>query len=376
MTENRTADASLFELLARQWSFDEEVLQTEFNATDTAVLFRLRSGKLALVAIDDSESTKSRTRIELDSGRTTIQRRQKPIPRARFPPIKVKPTSTVVRVGKQGFLAIDHMGSPHLITAGAQSIEKFASTDTEITATCSDPHGNILAISRSSGITIYQTGKMEVLAQLCVSRKICHMAFCAKGKMLAVFGEGTLDIIDTKNPETPTKSICGLSHITQLTWDKTGHHVACASSENSFHIVDTDTDSYHTVEGYPSPVSTVAFSEKGQALLTSGAFRLTGWSSDDLPKQDHTGMPLKTGKAGMTIINTIAAHPSRSLVAVGYANGLVIVTSIGNTQEMMVHHETETQVKTLTWSNSGEHLAIGFKSGKAALVSFPDNLFK
>ncbi len=376
MAESGTADASLFELLARQWCFDDEIVQTEFNSSDTAVLYRMSSGRLALVRTDDVESTKSRTRIEVDSGRTTIQRRKNPASKARFAPIRVSQNLKMVRMGENGFLALDHTGAPHLITGGAQSIKKFDTVDADITALSSNETGLLLAISRLSGITVYRTENTAVVAQINMAREIGQMAFSANGKYLAIFGDDCLDIIDIDNAEKPRIKIHEIGPITQLIWNKSGSHVACATSENSFHIVDARAQTHHTVTNYPGPVSTVAFSEKGNALLSSGAFRLTGWSSDDLPRNGYSGNPLKIGKVGFTIINTIAAHPSRSLVAVGYANGLVTVTSIGSSEEILIHHETGTEVQTLAWSNSGEHLSIGFKSGKAALVSFPNSFFK
>ena len=86
--------------------------------------------------------------------------------------------------------------------------------------------------------------------------------------------------------------------------------------------------------------------------------------------------PLTTGKPGFVAINVVAAHPERPLVASGYANGLLTIASIGSEQEMMLHQENATEVSCLRWSKTGEHLAIGYASGKVAIVTFPAQMFK
>lgn len=377
MVGNRSAGTSLFDLLARAWTFDEELMQTEFNQADTAVFFRLKSGRLALASNKDSESPKSRTRIEADTGRTTIRQRRNPIPEARMLPLVSNPALPVVRFGEQGFMAVDIDGMPHQITAQGQCIEKPASLlNGKILSLCSSQRGETLAIAGPSSISIHKTPSMQVASEIDIDRQIDCMTFSTAGKLLAVYGEGTLTLIDVNDSATPMRHIQGIDKVTQINWEPSGKYLSCTSDSQAFWIVDIKSATAQRIEGYPGQVSVATFSEAGKALVTSGAFRVAGWSTDDLPQNDQPGTPLTTGKAGMVAINTVAAHPLRSLVAVGYPDGLVTITSIGTSQEMMVHKEDGTEVRQLAWSDTGEHLTIGFKSGKAAVVTFPDKLFK
>lgn len=376
MVENRTAGVSLFELLARGWTFDDEVLQVVFSSDDATVLFRLLSGTLALVPTGDTESPRSRTRIEIDTGRTTIQQRRKPVPAAIFASVKAKSDLPVVRFAKDGFLVIDGSDRPQQITLQGQSVIKTVS-GSAVTALCSNYNGESLAIARTSYVSVHNTKDMDILIEINLQRSVSCISFATSGTLIATWGENCLTLIDTLKANDPPKEIHGICNVNQLSWDESGTYIACSSSSaREFHIVDLHAGTFHTVQDYPSPVFTAAFSETGRALVTSGAYRLAGWSTDDLPQKNHPGTPLVSGKPGLITIATVAAHPTRSLVAAGYVNGLVTITSIGTPQEMMVHQETGTSVNHLVWSNTGEHLAIGFKSGKAAVVTFPDQLFK
>lgn len=377
MVGNRSAGTSLFDLLARAWTLDDEVVQTGFNRADSAVYFRLQSGKLALATTKDLESPKSRTRIETDTGRTTIRQRENPIPEARIIPIVLNAELPIVRFGEQGFMAVDTDGVPHQITAQGQCIEKANSiVVSKISSLCSDHRGENLAIAGPLSICIYKATNMQVLAEIDIERHVSCMAFSADGEQLAVWGEGSLTLIDKTNTATSIHHIDGISDVSQINWDSSGNYLSCTSNTRAFWIVDANARTAQKIEGYPGEVKTATFNEAGKALVTSGAFRLAGWSTENLPAKDRPGTPLSSGKPGLVIVNTLAAHPRRSLVAVGYPDGLVTVTSIGTPEEMMVHKENGTEVNELAWSNTGEHLSIAFKSGRAAVVTFPDKLFK
>jgi len=381
MTENRSAGMSLFDLLAREWIVDAGIAQSTFSRDDSAVLFRTLSGKVAMVSTKDAESPGSRTRIEGDTGRTTIRQRRNPVPAPRIATAMVSSQLPVVRFGQGGFAAVDTEGAVQLITSRGHCIEKVRPDGFAISSLCGDDEGDTLAVAFQSRVSVYRTATMDVRAEVRRDRPVRCMALDPTLRTLAVRDDECMELVDIggsgdfSGKKFPGK-IEGVRNVTRMTWDSSGRYLACASSDKAFHVVDTDAGTIQRVDNYPSHVGVVDFCETGKALVTSGAYRLAGWAIDDLPQGEHPGTPLTTGKAGLVIIDTIAAHPSRSLVASGYASGLVTISCIGTTQELMVHREHSSRVTSLMWSNDGEHLAIGFSSGKAAVVSFPDRFFK
>lgn len=377
MVGNRTRGASLFDLLARAWSFEAAVRRSVFNQDDSTVLYQLQSGRLALATTQDPESPKARTRIEADTGRTTIRQRRKPVAETIALPVESDIALPPVRSGTGGFLAIDTEGAIQQIRSDGHCAPwHVPGIEHRPALLSSSSDGACLAIAFDSRILVMRTSDNTVVTDMDTQRHVNCMAFSDTGDSLAIWGEDTLSLIDLNTTEPRPISIEGLGDITQICWSASGSHLACATDARHFWIVDVEAGTSQKIEGFPDQVSTVTFSNPGMALITSGAFRLAAWSTKDLPHDDQTGTPLSLGKAGFVVVKTAAAHPVRDLVAAGYADGLVTITRMGGTEEMMVHKENHAEVSTLTWSTTGEHLAIGFSSGLAAIVTFPDRLFK
>ncbi|WP_120632738.1 WD40 repeat domain-containing protein [Ruegeria sp. EL01] len=376
MVENSAAGLSLFDLLGRDWALDDAIDQVIFNEDDSCAVFKLTSGKLALAAIEDAESPKIRTRMDLETGRTTIRPRENPITPVKTPDISVCPKLSIVRFGTQGFAAICEDGVLRQITAGGQVVDRRKSDGQTVTAIAGTRKGDQIAIAKGTLIEVVSTSELTAIAEFTPDHSVACMSYSDDGRTLAAWGDGKLSVFGVSDPGMDFATYDVASEITEIGWRDTGSHLCCASTDNSFYLIDRVEGSSQRVEGYPAPVHNVAFSKSANALVTSGAFRLVGWDANDLPQNDEPGTPITTGKPGFVVLNAIAAHPERDVVATGYASGLVTLASVGTPQDMMLHQERGTEVSSLCWSKTGEHLAIGFASGKAAIATFPSQLFK
>ncbi len=376
MVENSSSGMSLFDLLARSWTLDDAIVQTAFNHDDTGAVFRLASGKLALASTKDAESPKIRTRMELETGRTTIRPRENPVAPLKTPDLTVRKDLPLIRFGSQGFAAIDENGALQQITAGGQVVPKQSDFNQPVTSLCSTRKGDRIAIAQQGEVTVTPVDDWAAPVKFHLDHEVTCQAFSQDGKTLAAWGVSKLSLIAVGDPDAPPRSIDCEGEVTEMSWQKSGAHLACACADDSLCIVDVAAGKSQRVEGFPSPVQNAAFSEHGNALVASGAFRLVGWDAKDLPQNDEPGTPLTTGKPGFVVLNVIAAHPERNIVATGYASGLVTLASVGTQQDMMLHQERDTEVSSLCWSKTGEHLVIGFTSGAAAMVTFPSQMFK
>ena len=136
-------------------------------------------------------------------------------------------------------------------------------------------------------------------------------------------------------------------------------------------LIDTRTNAVTSHGNFPAPVTSAAFSAPTDTVIASGAFRLAGWSLADSPQKDVT-----TGRAGLVLIDAVAACPTRNLAAVGYANGLLSLAEIGRREEILLRADTGAGITALAFSPDGNFLALAGTDGSAALVEFPAGMFK
>ena len=161
-----------------------------------------------------------------------------------------------------------------------------------------------------------------------------------------------------------------------MSWNSSATHVACGCADRALMTIDCSEKSVHRIEKFPAEVRTAEFNEAGRALVASGAFRLVGWKDTDLPKSGSQGTPLSSGKAGFVVLESIASHPAKDMVAAGFENGVIALTSIGQPDELLLRNASNAAITTMSWSPDGENLSVGDAAGECSIVNFPEQMFK
>ena len=64
----------------------------------------------------------------------------------------------------------------------------------------------------------------------------------------------------------------------------------------------------------------------------------------------------------------VACHPKQEVVAVGYADGLVLLVRIDDGAEILARKAGGAPVSALAWSATGGMLAFGTEDGEAGVV--------
>ena len=94
---------------------------------------------------------------------------------------------------------------------------------------------------------------------------------------------------------------------------------------------------------------------------------------DELDRRARAVEQLADVKA--VVVEAVAAHPTRPLVAAGFANGQVVIAAIGGRDELLLR-QAGAAVTRLAFSPDGNQLAIGDADGALAIASFPSQMFK
>lgn len=375
MIEEKPPQAiSLFDLIGRDWRLDRTVTQIAFSASGLAVACGLGDGRLALIQVADTEHPDKRVRTELDTGRMSIRPRENALPVPRLTdPLMPADAPGFCRLGADGFAVAHDGGEVWRVTARAQAL-RLVGRGEPVTALCACPASGGLFIARGPELQQFSkdgTGQQK-LTLSCPAR---HLVLSADGRRLVAWGGGRFSILTTE----PLQVTSVLDHddaVLGLAWSPDGRWIAAGSDDRTLILIDADTARMDSIVGFPGPVADVAFSRAAGALMASGAFRLVGWRGPDLPFGDHTGNPIGTGRAGLTLADRIALHPLRDLCAVAWGNGLVTLSQIGSKDELMLSEGRGVPVTSLAWSDDGAHLALGHADGRAAIVTFPKAMFR
>src|SRR4029077_18183425 len=98
------------------------------------------------------------------------------------------------------------------------------------------------------------------------------------------------------------------------------------------------------------------FSADGQWLATSGSTQLILWPFEG--KDGPMGKTPRLLAPAEVMIEVVACHPKQEVVAVGYADGLVLLVRIEDGAEVLARNKgAGAPISALAWSSSGNLLA-------------------
>jgi len=120
------------------------------------------------------------------------------------------------------------------------------------------------------------------------------------------------------------------------------------------------------MSGYTARIRSLDWTADGKWLATSGSTQLILW-----PFQAKDGPLGKTPKllAPTEVqVEVVACHPQQPIVAVGYANGLVLLVRIDDGAEILAKQPGDVPVTTLAWSADGKLMAFGTEAGEIGIV--------
>lgn len=146
-----------------------------------------------------------------------------------------------------------------------------------------------------------------------------------------------------------------------------GRFLVTLMQENALHGWRIEDGKHMRMTGYPSKVKNWSWSAKGRFLATSGAPAAILWpfSGRDGPMGKA---PLELGTRGDTMVTAVACHPAEDLLAIGYADGMVLAVRFADAREALLRRGGTSPVRTLGWASDGRFLAFGSESGEAGVV--------
>jgi WD40 repeat protein len=194
------------------------------------------------------------------------------------------------------------------------------------------------------------------------------LAFAPKGFRLAIahYNGATLWFpnLETKPETFEWKG----SHL-GVTFSPDGRFVLTLLQEPGLHGWRLSDRQNMRMSGYEARVRSASWSAGGKGLATSGARHLVLWP--------FAGKDGPIGKAPQLLaksehrVEAVACHPKQDIVAVGYADGLVVLVRIEDGAEILAKTSGVSPITALAWSARGEALAFATEAGEAGIISLP-----
>lgn len=375
MNQQTMQNLTLFDLLARSWRRPSAVADLRFSADGSTVAFACVDGTVAIAAVADQEPPESRIRVSNDLGQTTIRPREKP-------PVPLIATAAfgdgdvpLAAYAHSGFLVGAANGEVLHLTADGEVAPPLVRIDGPIVAIDHSPRADMTAVSNGHDVFVSRGQGDAVKLNHATTSSTDALALSPGGRRLACgLGEG-LSIWAVEDNAALIREISLSARPVSIRWSGDGTWLACGLETGGFALVSLADGRVDIVAGFPSPVRTVCWSQTANALFASGAFRIAGWSMTAPPVGGETSGALETGRTGLVLVEAVAAHPEKKLIAAGYANGRITVAQIGARGELLVR-PLGSAVTALAWSGDGRHLAVGAVDGTAAIITFPAQMFK
>jgi len=221
------------------------------------------------------------------------------------------------------------------------------------------------AFAWSAGKTAtVKSGKNEEKS-LEVPSTVGGLAFAPKGLRLAVAHYGGVSLWFPNAQAAPEMLAWKGSHL-DVVFSPDGKFIVTAMQESTLHGWRLADAKDMRMSGYSAKVRSMAWTADGKWLATSGSEQLIMWpfGSKDGPMGKQPRMLIPYDKRAVAV----ACHPSQEVVAVGFEDGLVMLSRLEDGAEILVKKPGAAPVSALAWNATGSKLAFGTEDGEAGIV--------
>ena len=147
-----------------------------------------------------------------------------------------------------------------------------------------------------------------------------------------------------------------------VTFSADGRFLVTSMQENALHGWRLQDSRNMRMTGYPAKTRSLSWSHDGQWLATSGADAAVIWPFKD--KDGPMGKAPRECGVRQARVTQVAFHPKALVVAIGYADGLVLLCRLGDAAEILARHPGDGAVSALAWDASGARLLFGLEFGR------------
>jgi WD40 repeat protein len=180
------------------------------------------------------------------------------------------------------------------------------------------------------------------------------LAFAPKGFRLAVSHYNGATLWFPNAPDAkPEKLEWKGSHL-DIAFSPDGRFLVTAMQEPTLHGWRLVDGKHMRMSGYATKVRSMTWGPGAKWLATSGSTQLVVWPFG--------------GKDGPMGISAVAAHPKQEVCAIGYEDGMMLLTRVEDGAEVLARPPGPSPISALAWNAAGTRLAFGTEDGDAGVI--------
>ena len=153
------------------------------------------------------------------------------------------------------------------------------------------------------------------------------------------------------------------------TFSPDGRFLVSSMQENALHGWRLADSRNMRMTGYPGKTRSLSWSHDGAWLATSGADAAVVWPFKE--KDGPMGKAPRECGVREARVSRVAFHPRALVLAMGYADGLVLLCRLADGAEILVRPPGGGAVSALAWNATGGRLLLGLETGEAGLLDLP-----
>ena len=232
-----------------------------------------------------------------------------------------------------------------------------------VTCLAAGPRATVAFASGRTAYVVLPDGKTRELKH---PRSVEGLAFAPKGLRLGVARYNGATLHFPAADGKPAELEWAGAH-TGITFSPDGNFIVTMMQENALHGWKLADGKHMRMAGYPAKVKSLSWSARGRWLASSGAPAAIVW-----PFQTRDGpigkAPVELGTRGDTMVTCVCFHPAEEILAIGYADGMVLAARVADAKEVLLRRPGNGAVTAMAWDGEGRRIAFGAATGECGII--------
>jgi WD40 repeat protein len=222
------------------------------------------------------------------------------------------------------------------------------------------------AIAWSAGKTAHVRTKKGELRSFNAPSTVAGLYFAPKGFRLAIAHYNGVSFWFPNAAAKPETFEWKGSHL-GVTISPDGKFLVTTMQEPALHGWRVVDGKHMRMSGYSGRVRSMQWTAGGDFLATSGSEQLILWPFDG--KDGPMGRQPRMLAPAETRVTVVSCHPRQPVVAIGYADGTIMLVRVDDGALILVREPSGDPVSAIAWDSAGQTLAFATETGDAGVLA-------